>query len=171
MSIPWDSLPHVQNFLRLDFLFSGLEVSSTALFAARVLVFTLLAVSLIWAVLKIVLKTLECVQTFLASLTGLPGSFFLLLLLVVPLFPDSLGARWAGYILALLSLMVLAATAAVIVVLWKYGVDQAIRLINILRLRSSEGNRKPRESAAPPDNIVDEMGAPSTLPVKDATTF
>lgn len=168
MSIPWDGLPYVQNFLRLDFLFSGLEVSSNTLFAARVLVFTLLAVTLIWAILKIVLKTLECVQTFLASLTRLPGSFFLLLLLVVPLFPDSLGARWAGYILALLSLIVLAATAAVIVVLWKYGVDQAIRLINILRLRSSEEKRHSRESTAPPDNIVDEMGAPSGLPAKGA---
>ncbi len=160
MSTPWDGLAHIQNFLRLDFLFSGLEVSSQLLFAARALVFIVLIVSVVVALLKILLKGLDCVQTFLAGLSRLPRAFFLVLLFAIPLVPDSLGAKWAGYILVLVLLFGLALTGLLTVVLWKYGVDQTLRLINNLRRRSSDVPGRLDESTSPPDNIVGEMPSP-----------
>jgi hypothetical protein len=157
MSTPWDGLAHIQNFLRLDFLFSGLEVSSEFLFAARALVFAVLAVGIVVALLKIVLKALDCVQTFLAGLGRLPRSFFLVLLFVIPLVPESLGAKWAGYILMLVLLFGLALTGLLAVVLWKYGVDQTLRLIDNLRRRSSDGSPGRADSTSPSDGIVEEM--------------
>jgi hypothetical protein len=160
MSTPWDGLPHIQNFLRLDFLFSGLEVSPEFLFAARALVFVVLATGIVVALLKIVLKALDCVQAFLAGLSRLPRAFFLVLLFVIPLLPDSLGAKWAGYILMLVLLFGLALTGLLAVVLWKYGVDQTLRLIDYLRRRSTSGSPGTAESTSPPDGITGEMSGP-----------
>ncbi len=99
MKIPWDGLPHLQNFFQLDFLFSGLQASSTEIFLARLGVLLIFGAGLIWVCFKILMKVLDCVQTFLGSLGSLPKSFFLLLLLIIPLSTDSIGARWIGYIL------------------------------------------------------------------------
>jgi hypothetical protein len=154
MKIPWDGLPHLQNFFQLDFLFSGLQVSSTEIFLARLGVLLIFGAGLIWVVFKILMKVLDCVQTFLGSLGSLPKSFFLLLLLIIPLSPDSLGARWIGYILLVFCLLGLAGTAALVLVLWKYGVDQALRLINSFRARSEAHALHTEASSAPPDNIM-----------------
>lgn len=166
MNVPWHGLDHLQNFFQLDFLFSGLKVSTTAVFVARVLALLLFGAGIGWAILKIVLKSLDCVQTFVSGLNRFPRSFFLLLLLVVPLSADSVGARWMGYILLLLCLAGLGVTGALIVVLWKYGVDQALRLINNLRARQREEESPgPRESSLPADNIVAHPHASSAPPV------
>ncbi|MEJ2717376.1 MAG: hypothetical protein P8182_09595 [Deltaproteobacteria bacterium] len=164
MNLPWDGLAHIQNFFQLDFLFSGLEVSSTAVFVARILVLLLFGFGLVWAVAKIILKLLDCLQTFLGNLGQLPRSFFLLLLLVVPLSSESLGAQWIGYILLVFCLLALAATGALIVVLWKYGVDHALRLIDNLRSRPREHAQGFRESSLPPDNIVASVSDPVEMP-------
>ena len=67
MTIPWDGLPHLQNFFQLDFLFSGLQVSSTEIFLARLSCFLLIfGAGLIWVGFKILMKVLDCVQTFWA---------------------------------------------------------------------------------------------------------
>jgi hypothetical protein len=168
MNIPWDGLAHIQNFLQLDFIFTGLEVSSTAVFVARILVLLLFGFGLVWAVAKIIFKSLDCVQTFLGSLGQLPRSFFLVLLLIVPLSSESLGAQWIGYILLVLCLLALAATAALIVVLWKYGVDQALRLIDNLRAHPREHAHGFRESSLPPDNIVAPLSDPVEMPSESA---
>ena len=99
MKIPWDGLPHLQNFFQLDFLFTGLQASSTEILLARLGVLLIFGAGLIWVCFKILMKVLDCVQTFLGSLGSLPKSFFLLLLLIIPLSTDSIGARWIGYIL------------------------------------------------------------------------
>lgn len=164
MNTSLDGLAHIQNFLQLDFLFSGLEVSSTAVFIARILVLVLFGFGLVWTAAKIVLKLLDCVQTFLGSLGQLPRSLFLLLLLIVPLSSESMGARWIGYILLVLCLLALAATGALIVVLWKYGVDQALRLIDTLRSHPREHDQGFRDSTLPPDNIVGPLGDPVDIP-------
>ncbi|MEW6112343.1 MAG: hypothetical protein AB1664_09460 [Thermodesulfobacteriota bacterium] len=158
MSIPWDQVSHLQNFFRLDFLFSGLEVSTTQLFVARLVVFLVLVSGVIWAGFRIVLKVLDCFQTLLAQLAHLPASFFLLLLLVAPLAPDSLGSRWIGYILLVLGILGLALVAALMMVMWKYGVDQALRVLDSIRSRTSEPNTKERVPNLPPDNIVTTLG-------------
>jgi len=154
MNIPWDGLAHVQNFIRLDFLFSGMEVSSTSIFAARLAVLLLFGCGLLWAAFKIVIKSIDCLQTLLGSIGQLPKSFFLLLLLVIPLSPESLGARSLGYILLIMSLLGLVAACGLFVVLWKYGVDQAISLVNSLRSRAAEPRRESSQSTLPPDNIM-----------------
>jgi hypothetical protein len=154
MNIPWDGLAHVQNFIRLDFLFSGLEVSSTSIFLARLAVLLLFGCGLLWAAFKIVIKAIDCLQTLLGSIGQLPKSFFLLLLLVIPLSQDSLGARSLGYILLITSLLGLVGACGLFVVLWKYGVDQAIALVNSLRSRAAEPRRETVQSAIPPDNIM-----------------
>jgi ABC-type sugar transport system permease subunit len=120
-------------------------------------VFVLVCGGVLWAALKIILKALECLQTFLASLSTLPATFFLLLILVVPLSSDSLGARWTGYLLLILALVALAATGVVLVVLWKYGVDQAIRFINTVRRRPGETARPMREPVLSSDHAVRDL--------------
>jgi hypothetical protein len=152
--MPWDGLPHLQNFFQLDFLFSGLQVSSTEIFLARLAVLLIFGAGLMWVCFKILMKVLDCVQTFLGSLGSLPKSFFLLLLLIIPLSTDSLGAKWIGYILLVLCLLGLAGTSVLVVVLWKYGVDQALRLINSFKSSSEELPRESQTSSLPPDNIV-----------------
>jgi len=154
MNIPWDGLAHVQNFIRLDFLFSGLEVSSTSIFAARLAVLLLFGCGVLWAGFRIIIKSIDCIQTLLGSVGQLPKSFFLLLLLVIPLSHDSLGARSLGYILLITSLLGLLAACGLFLVLWRYGVDQAIALVNSLRSRAEETRRDTTRSAIPPDNIL-----------------
>jgi hypothetical protein len=157
VKIPWDGLPHLQNFFQLDFLFSGLQVSSTEIFLARLGVLLIFGAGLLWVGFKIIMKVLDCVQTFLGSLGSLPKSFFLLLLLIIPLSTESLGARWIGYILLVLCLLGLAGTSALVLVLWKYGVDQALRLINGFKSRSEGVPQDTKASSFPPDNIVTPM--------------
>lgn len=165
MNIPWDGLAQVQNFIRLDFLFSGLEVSSTAIFAARLAVLLLFGCGLLWAAFKIVIKSIDCIQTLLGSIGQLPKSFFLLLLLVIPLSPDSLGARSLGYILLIAAFLGLLAACGLFVVLWKYGVDQAIALVNSVRSRAEATRRDTAQSSLPPDNILGPvMNPPVSVP-------
>jgi hypothetical protein len=154
MKIPWEGLPHLQNFFQLDFLFSGLQASSTEIFFARLGVLLIFGAGLIWVCFKILMKVLDCVQTFLGSLGSLPKSFFLLLLLIIPLSTDSIGARWIGYILLVFCLLGLAGTAGLVLVLWKYGVDQALRLINSLRSRWEVFPHDSKTSSPSADNIV-----------------
>ncbi len=161
MTIPWDGLPHLQNFFQLDFLFSGLQVSSTEIFLARLCVLLIFGAGLIWVGFKILMKVLDCVQTFLGSLGALPKSFFLLLLLAIPLSSDSLGAKWISYILLVAGLLGLAGTAVLVLVLWKYGVDQALRLINGFRSRSEASVPDSKTCSLPPENIITPlMNAP-----------
>ncbi len=129
----WEAANQAQSFFRLDFLFSGLELPSTVVFVARMAALLLLGGGLIWMVFQILLKALDCLQTLLTSLKPFPKSFYLLLLLVVPLSPQSLASTWIAYILLTLLLISVMATILVAVVVWKYGVDQALRLIRGLR--------------------------------------
>ena len=48
--------------------------------------------------------------------------------------------------------MGLAMVGVVMLVLWKYGVDQALRLINNFRARSTESAPDCSEPAIPPEN-------------------
>lgn len=164
MPISWDSLAHLQNFFQLNFLFSGLEVPSSMIFVARVSAFLVIVTGLLWAVYRILIKVLDCLQAFLGGLGALPGAFFLLILLAIPVSADSLGARWIGYILLLMSMLGLAVLGALALVLWKYGVDQALRLINSLRSTEREdlAGRK-TDSAFPPDNIIRPMNDPGLV--------
>ncbi|MCL5124099.1 MAG: hypothetical protein M1511_06305, partial [Deltaproteobacteria bacterium] len=85
---------------------------------------------------KIAIKVLDVVQAFVTALGPLPKSFFLLLLLILPLSDNSIGGRWIGYILLTCSTLVLAIATTLIVTMWKYGVDQTLRVINFFRSRS-----------------------------------
>lgn len=164
MQIPWENMASIQNFFQLNFLFSGLEVSSNTLLLARLSAFLVFGVGLIWASFRVIVKVLDCIQAFVASLGSLPKSFYLLLLLVVPISSDSLGAKWTGYILLVMSLLGVVGTVALVLVLWKYGVDQALRLINNLRSHQQEKTSATQpDSILPPDNVVRPLMDP---PVK-----
>jgi len=134
----WESLAYLQNFFQLNFLFSGLEVSSYTVLAARLTIFIMSLAGSVYVAFKIIIRLLDCVHAFLSSLGSLPKSFFLLLILVVPLSSDSLGAKWIGYMLIVLSLLGISALGALALVLWKHGVDQTLRLINSLRFRKEQ---------------------------------
>jgi hypothetical protein len=154
MNISWDGLAHIQNLVRLDFIFSGLEVSSSWVLAARFAFLLLFGGGLIWVAYRIAWKVLDCVQTLLAGAVHLPKSFFLVLLLVIPLSSESLGARSLGYILVVFFVLALVAALGLILVLWKYGVDQTLRLLDTLRSRSETAGDQ-RASASPaPENVV-----------------
>jgi hypothetical protein len=159
MKAIWDLLAYVQNFFQLNFLFSGLEVSSSAIFAARVCVLLVFGFGLLWCSFRLLMKVLDCLQTLMASVAPIPRVFYLLLFLVIPLSPDSVGARWIGYILLVLCLAGLGTLAVTILVLWKYGVEQTLRLFNTLRSRSaeprSEGRAAPIHSESVLRPIVD----------------
>ncbi len=129
----WEAANQIQSFFRLDFLFSGLEVPSTMVFAARMAALLLIGGGLAWMAFQILVKTLDCLQTLLTCLKPFPKSFYLLLLLAVPLSPESLASAWIAYILLTLLLVSAMVTILVAVVVWKYGVDQALRLIRGFR--------------------------------------
>ncbi len=168
MNIPWEGLPHIENFLQLNFLFSGLEVSSSSIFAARIAALLVFGAGLLWAVYRIIMKSLDCLQTLFTSLGPIPKSFFLLLLLVIPLSPDSVGAKWLGYLLFALLLVVLVACATLALVLWRYGVDQALRLLNSVRRRTESPGPVERESTLPPDNIIRPVTDAAGMPPEGA---
>lgn len=149
-----DLIPYLQSFFQLNFLFSGLEVSSTTLLAARVGMFAILGAGALWATFKIIVKVLDCVQTFFGALGPLPKSFFLLLILVLPLSPESIGAKWIGYILLVASILGLAGTGILLVILWKYGVDQALRVVKVFRSPSHRQEPAAAEPCFPPENVV-----------------
>jgi hypothetical protein len=163
MQVPWEALAHIENFLQLNFLFSGLEVSSTAIFLARIVTSLVFGAGLMWVLFRIIMKILDCLQTFLGSIGTLPKSFFLLLLLVVPLSSDSIGAKWVGYLLLVLSLLGLGALGVLVLVLWKYGVDQALRLINNLRAKSTEAHASTRGSSDNSDHAQTKEPTPPLM--------
>jgi len=152
MTVPWEALPHIKSFLQLDFLFSGLEVSSATIFAARIGTFLILATAVGFGSFRIIIKILDVFQTFLRTVTRLPKSFFLLLILVIPLSSDSLGAKWSGYIVLAMCLATLAILGALLLIVWKYGVDQALRLVDRIRNRGADSDKSCRESLMPPEN-------------------
>ena len=162
MQIPWDVLAHLQNFFQLNFLFSGLEVSSQSIFLARVTVFTLMGAGLIYGGFRVAIKGLDCLQTLMTSLGTLPKSFFLLLILVIPLSHDSIGARWIGYILLVLCLLGTAVSGLLALIAWKYGVDQALRLVSHFR-RQMEVSQ-PAEAAARSTRQDMNGPCPATVP-------
>lgn len=149
MQMPWDMLSHLESFFKLGFLFSGLEVSSTSVFLARVAVFLVFCAGIAWIVFRIVIKVLECVQAFLGSIGSLPRSFFLLLLLAVPLSSESIGAKWIGYLIVVGALITLSLVGAMVLVLWRYGVDQALRFINTFMNRDERPRASGGSAAAP----------------------
>jgi hypothetical protein len=141
MQSVWESLAYLQNFFQLNFLFSGLEVSSNTVLVARLSIFLISLVGVVYVGLRIIIRVLDCIHAFLSGLGSLPKSFFLLLILVIPLSSDSLGAKWMGYMLIVLSLLGISALGSLGLVLWKHGVDQTLRLINSLRLRKDDAVR------------------------------
>jgi hypothetical protein len=152
-----DLLAYLQSFFQLNFLFSGLEVSSSTVLVARIGVFAVLSAGILWAAFKIIVKILDCFQSLFGILGPLPKSFFLLLILVIPLSPDSIGARWIGYILLVAAMFGVGFSGVLLVILWKYGVDQALRLIRILGHRPIESPRF-SEQAFPAENVVTNSG-------------
>jgi hypothetical protein len=143
--VRWDAIAYLQNFFQLNFLFSGLEVSSIWVFAARLSTFLVFTVCAVWIVIRIGTKLLDCVQTLLTSLASLPKTLYLLLFLVIPLSQDSLGSKWIGYILLSLTALGVGILAVLVLVLWKYGVEQAVRFVNTLRSNRSEARHKDPE--------------------------
>ncbi len=160
MKFPWEIVSDLQNFFQLQFLFSGLEVSSSVVFAARLLVLLVFGIGGLWIVFRIVMKVLDCIQTLLASLAPVPKTFYLLLFLVIPLWPESAGAKWMGYILLVLALTGLGVLGVLFLVLWKYGVEHAVRLINTLRYRAQGPRTEPLVTPLPPETVL--------RPVQDA---
>jgi len=160
-----EALPYIQNFFQMNFLFSGLEVSSTMIIAVRVLMIVILGGTLLWAMFKIIIKSLDCLQTLLANLGQIPWVFYLLLLFLIPGTADSLAAKWIGYILLLAALLGFSFLAVLVLVLWKYGVDQALRFVNRLsHPRSNFSSEHSRQSSMPPDNIVSSFAdSPQSL--------
>ncbi len=167
MHIPWEGLAHLQNFFQLNFLFSGLEVSSLAMFIARTTVFILFGAGLLYVGFRVAIKCLECLQTLLTSLGTLPKSFFLLLILVIPLSTESLGAKWIGYILLVLCLLGTAVSGLLALVAWKYGVDQALRLLSFFRRQMEVPQPSEPEARGPLEN----REGPSAVPYPAGSTL
>jgi len=172
VNISWDALASLQNFVRLDFLFSGLEVSSTWILAARFCFLVLFGGGPMWVAYRVAWKLLDCVQTLLAGAVHLPKSFFLLLLLVVPLSSESLGARSLGYILVVFFMLALVGALGLIVVLWKFGVDQTLRLINTLRQRGESTPERSEHRGMPPDNVMTPLStAPAETSLRERVSW
>lgn len=130
MTSPSEILSLIQNFVQLNFLFSGLEVSSSTVLATRLLALVLFGGGLLWIGFKLAMKALDCLQTLLASISTLPKMFYLVLLFVVPLSSHSLGAQWVGYLLLVAAVLGIAALGVLGLVVWKYGVEMALRLVS-----------------------------------------
>lgn len=157
-------LSALQNFFQLNFLFSGLEVTSTLMLAARMLVFLVFGFGAVWFVFKIVMKLLDCVQTLLQSLASLPKILWVLLFLVLPLSSESVGAKWIGYIILVLGALGMTLLAVAAMVLWKYGVEQTLRFLNALRSRSTDARPQSFHASSNPDATVRPV--PDAPPVR-----
>lgn len=144
----------MQGFFRLDFLFSGLEVNTFMVFMARLMVLLVFGGGALYAIFKISVKALDCVQALLSSVGSLPGSFYLLILLVIPLSPNSLIADWIGYILLTICLLGLATFVALAIIMWKYGVESLVGLIRTVRDKEERHGVKPEENLMGPENVV-----------------
>jgi len=153
-----DSLPYLQSFFQLNFLFSGLEVSSGIVLAARICIFALFGSGLLWASFKIIVKILDCLQTFISVIGPLPKIFFLLMILVVPLSPDSIGARWTGYILLVAAILGVTCSGILLIILWKYGVDQALSMVRNLRYKQSPEMDRASERTFQHENAIVNSG-------------
>ncbi len=150
-----EAIPYLQNFFQMNFLFSGLEVPSMVILAARLLTLIVLGCGILCAIFKIILKLLDCLQTLLSNLGQIPWLFYLLPLLLIPSSADTLASKWIGYALLIFALLALSLLGVLALVLWKYGVDQALRLINrISHPRSKPSVKGSSEPSMPPDNIV-----------------
>lgn len=136
MNALWEIFSQLQVFFQLNFLLTGLELSSGWVFLIRSLVFLTCLSGAVWGFFKIALKILDVTQALVTALGPLPKTFYLVLLLIIPLPEDSLGGKWIGYILLTISTMVFAIAAALTVVMWRYGVDQTLRIINFFRARN-----------------------------------
>ncbi len=155
MQAVWELMGQLERFFQLNFLFSGLEVSSTVILMARLSTLVIFGIGLIWTVFSILMKLLDCVQTLLKAIGPLPKSFFILLLFILPLSPESLGGKWIGYMLLTLTVMALAMSSAIIIVAWKYGIDQTLRFINNLRGRRYGGEtRREEDTPNAPENVA-----------------
>ena len=155
MQAVWELMGQLERFFQLNFLFSGLEVSSSVILMARLATLVIFGIGLIWCIFSVLMKFLDCVQTLLGNLGPLPKSFFILLLFIIPLSQDSLGGRWIGYILMTLTIMGLALSLTVMIVAWKYGIDQTLGFINSLRGRRWTDSSESGEPAAiVPENII-----------------
>jgi len=157
-------LSALQSFFQLNFLFSGLEVTSTLMLAARMLVFLVFGFGAVWFVFKIVMKLLDCVQTLLQSLASLPKILWVLLFLVLPLSSESIGAKWIGYIILVLGALGVTLLAVAAMVLWKYGVEQTLRFFNALRSRSADARSESFRASSNPDTVLRPV--PDTPPVR-----
>ncbi len=166
MPFPWEIIDQLRTFFQLDFIFTGLETSSAVVLAARLAVFALFGGGLIWALVKIVLKALECLQTLITTLAKLPAVFYLLLILVLPLSPNSVGAQWIGYIVLVTCVFGLAGVALLALVMWKYGVDRMLDLISSLRRDSSNTRRDEARRCEAPTGNADVFPA-SAPPLSD----
>jgi hypothetical protein len=155
MTVPLDVVSNLQALFRLDFLFSGLEVSSAAIFGARLGVFALSCAGTLYLAARLALKALDCLKTLLEILPKLPGYLLVGILFVAPLSNESIGVRWMGYILVIVSLMMILGTAICVAVLWRYGVDQALRLLKGLRAR---GNGGPEAVRVSPGSMPGSVG-------------
>ncbi len=167
--MPIDLLASLESFFRLDFLFSGLEVSSGTIFAARFTVLLVFGAGAIWAVVRLSLKLGDCLQTLLETLSRLPGWSVLVLLVLIPVSPHSPAARWMGYVLLICCLIALAGGIVLTAIAWKYGVDQALRLARAFG-RKAEDRPAPAHgepasgegvlAAAPPHTVTTAVGDP-----------
>ncbi|MGC8602335.1 MAG: hypothetical protein ACP5VS_01460 [Desulfomonilaceae bacterium] len=148
-----ETLSQLQIFFQLNFLLSGLELPSMLIFIIRSLVFLTCLIGCVWGVLRIALKMLDVFQALVTTLGPLPKSFFLLLLFILPLSENSIGGRWIGYILLTLSTAVFAIATALTVTMWKYGVDQTLRVINFFRAKSGVHESAPVNEQCFTENI------------------
>jgi hypothetical protein len=135
-----------QNFVQLNFLFSGLEVSSSTLLAARVVALVFFGGSLLWLGFRLAMKLLDCLQTLLAGISALPKTFYLVVLLILPLSSQSLGAKWIGYILLVMGLLGVTGLGVLGLIVWKYGVEHTLRLVSGLRKRERQPSAESGEA-------------------------
>jgi hypothetical protein len=154
MQFPWEIFDYLQSFFRLDFLFSGLEVNTTMVFMARLAALIFFGGGALYALFRLSLKLLECAQTLLSSLGSLPAAFYLLVLLVIPLSPNSLISDWMGYILLTISLFGLATMAIASFILWKYGMESLVGLIRTMSRDREKELETPERKLMDPDNVV-----------------
>ncbi len=154
MTFPWELFDYLEAFFRLDFLFTGLEVNTAMVFVARLIVFVALGGGSLFAIFKVSVKLLECVQTLLSSIGALPGTFYLLILLVIPLSPNSLISNWIGYILLTICVLGFSILALMSLALWKYGVESVVTMIRTMGFDYNKKPSSPEDQLMDPDNVI-----------------
>ncbi len=148
MDLFGEILVQLKSFFRLDFLLGGLGLTAEEMFWTRAVVFVLF----VYISFRVLLRLIDLVKAVFLGLLSAPGlGLVILVLLAIPMSPDSLGRDVLPVIVFSLILVLLGVVAATVAVLVKYGPERAIEIMRRLKTADRSGQTPAAQPPSPED--------------------